>query len=289
MAAETGAGIERLEAVGLALGRVDHFPDVDAHAVAEDGKLVDEADVDVAVGVLEDLFHLGNGRRGHLVDRRFENGLVHGRGDLGAFARAAADDLGGILRFIDQVARIDALGREGKVEVHAALEAGLFEDGAAQLFGRAGIRCGFKHDEHVLMDVRHDALRGGADVADVRLLMGVERRRHADAHAVALRRVGKVGRGDELSGLNERFEILVDHIADIVLPGVDHVYLFLLHIKAVDLEARLCLLHRERQTDIAETDNAECGFSREQLFLESHRYFLDSVTKLKLLIFLTYK
>lgn len=229
VAAETGAGIERLEAVGLAFGRVDHFPDVDAHPVAENGKLIDEADVHVAVGVLEDLLHLGDGGRGDFIDRRFKDGLIHGRGDLGALGRAAADDLGGVLRFIDQVARIYSLGREGKIEVLAALETGLFEDGLAKLLGRAGIRRGFEHDEHVLMDVRHDALRGGADVADVRLLVSVERRRHADAHAVALRHIGKVGRGNELSGLDKRFEILVHHIADIVLAGVDHVPLFLLH------------------------------------------------------------
>jgi len=110
--------------------------------------------------------------------------------------------------------------------------------------------------------------------------VSVERRRHADAHAVALRRVGKIGRGNELSGLDKRFEILVHHIADIVLAGVDHVHLFLLHIKAVDLEAGLRLLHSERQADIAETDNAERGLTSEQFFFESHVYFLDSVTKL---------
>ena len=130
------------------------------------------------------------------------------------------------------------------------------------------------------MDVRHDALRGGADVADVRLLVSVERRRHADAHAVALRRVGKVGRGDELSGLDERFEILVHHIANVVFTGVDHIHFFFLHVKAIDLEAGLRLFHRKRQADVAKADNAESSFSGKQFFLESHMYFLDSVTKL---------
>ena len=61
--AQPGPGIERLEAERLGLGRVDHFPDVDAHAVVEHLQLVDQGDVDGAVGVLQDLAGLGDLRR----------------------------------------------------------------------------------------------------------------------------------------------------------------------------------------------------------------------------------
>ena len=72
VAAEAGAWLERREAERLRRRRVDHFPDVDVHAVAELRELVDERDVDGAVDVLEQLRQLGRvGRRDlvHRVDR----------------------------------------------------------------------------------------------------------------------------------------------------------------------------------------------------------------------------
>ena len=60
MPAQPRPGIKRLEAERLGLGRVDHFPDVDAHAVEEHLQLVDQRDVHGAVGVFEDLAGLGH-------------------------------------------------------------------------------------------------------------------------------------------------------------------------------------------------------------------------------------
>ena len=48
---------------GLVAGRVDHFPHVDAQPVAHQRDLVDQADVDGAERVLEQLDHLGHARR----------------------------------------------------------------------------------------------------------------------------------------------------------------------------------------------------------------------------------
>ena len=64
-----GPGIERHEAERLGLGGVDHFPHVDAHAMAHQRQLVDQADVDGAEGVLEQLHHLGDARRADRDDR----------------------------------------------------------------------------------------------------------------------------------------------------------------------------------------------------------------------------
>ena len=121
VAAEARARIERLEAVRLRLCRLDDLPDVDAHAVADDGHFVGEADVDVAVRVLEQLLHLRDGRGADLVHAAFEHMAVQRRGDLGAVLSDAADDLRGILCLILLIAGIDALGREREVEVLAAL------------------------------------------------------------------------------------------------------------------------------------------------------------------------
>ena len=67
-----GPGIVGHEAERLGGGRADHLVDVDAHAVGDDLHLVDEADVDRAVDVFEQLGQLGGAGRAHrhhLVDR----------------------------------------------------------------------------------------------------------------------------------------------------------------------------------------------------------------------------
>ena len=72
VAAEARAGIERHEAERLRLGRVDHFPDVDAEVVRHQRNLVDEADVHRAEGVFQQLHHLRHARRAdrhHLAPR----------------------------------------------------------------------------------------------------------------------------------------------------------------------------------------------------------------------------
>ena len=68
VAAEAGAGIERHEAEGLGLRRLDHLPDVDAHRVVDDLQLVDEGDVDRAEDVLRQLDGLGGRRAGDRHD-----------------------------------------------------------------------------------------------------------------------------------------------------------------------------------------------------------------------------
>ena len=59
VSAHAGARVEAHEPVGLGRGRVDDLPDVDAHAIGEHRKLVDERDVDRAEDVLEQLGQLG--------------------------------------------------------------------------------------------------------------------------------------------------------------------------------------------------------------------------------------
>jgi len=52
------ARVERLEPERLGPGGLDHVPQVDAQLVAEPGHLVDQRDVDVPVGVLQQLGRL---------------------------------------------------------------------------------------------------------------------------------------------------------------------------------------------------------------------------------------
>src|SRR5207253_1274411 len=58
VSAQAGAGVEGLEAERLGPRRLDHLPHVDAHAFKDHLQLVDQGDVDGAVGVLQDLARL---------------------------------------------------------------------------------------------------------------------------------------------------------------------------------------------------------------------------------------
>ena len=76
MTTQTRARIERRETVRLRLGRIDDLPYVDAHAIAQHGHLIHQADVHVAVCVLQDLLHLGHRRAGHLGHAAIKHRLV---------------------------------------------------------------------------------------------------------------------------------------------------------------------------------------------------------------------
>ncbi len=62
VAAEARAGIKRHEAERLGGGGIDDFPHIDIHARRHDGEFVDEADVDHAEGIFEQLDHFGHAR-----------------------------------------------------------------------------------------------------------------------------------------------------------------------------------------------------------------------------------
>lgn len=53
VAAEPGAGVERHETKRLGFGRLDDFPNVDAHGVVDNLELVDQSDVDRSKDVFE--------------------------------------------------------------------------------------------------------------------------------------------------------------------------------------------------------------------------------------------
>ncbi len=61
--ADAGAGLEDVDP-RMAVGELDHFPHVHPHRVGDDRKLVGEGDVDVAIGVFDQLGHLGAARIG---------------------------------------------------------------------------------------------------------------------------------------------------------------------------------------------------------------------------------
>src|SRR5262249_35421375 len=93
VAAPAGAPVEGPEAERLGPGRLDHLPDVDPHARVDHLELVDQGDVDGAVGVLEDLAGLGDFEAANGNDADDHLGIERS-GQLEAGGIEAADDLG---------------------------------------------------------------------------------------------------------------------------------------------------------------------------------------------------
>ena len=91
VAPETGARVEGHEPERLRLGRVHHFPDVDAQRLAHQRELVDESDVDRPERVLEELHHLGDAWRADRNDR-LDRSLIERLGQAGTGRGHAADD-----------------------------------------------------------------------------------------------------------------------------------------------------------------------------------------------------
>ncbi len=126
VAADARTRAEGHEAERLGRGRVDHFPDVQAHPLAQQSQLVDEGDVDTAEDVLEQLGKLGGVRRGeryHALVDVLEEALGSGR----SLRRRAADQPGHVASGAGRIARVDPLGGEGEVEVLAGDEARLLQ------------------------------------------------------------------------------------------------------------------------------------------------------------------
>ena len=67
----------------------------------------------------------------------------------------------------------------------------------------------------------------------------------------------------------EGLQILVDHVPDIVVAGVDHVDLFLLYIETDDSEARLGLFHSQGKAHIAQSDDAQSRLTGKQFVLKT--------------------
>ena len=101
------------------------------------------------------------------------------------------------------------------------------------------------------MDVLGDALRRRFHVADIRLLVRVERRRHANRDGVDVRDELKIARRTQAARFDLFLQGLADNVADIVVAGVDHVDLRLLHVEADRFIPCAREFHRQRQADVA--------------------------------------
>jgi len=153
--------------------------------VADDGHFVGKGAIDDPEGVLEDLGHLRFLRGGDGKNWCLENCLVEGLGVFRTGGGAPAHHFGSVLCLIEEVAGVDPLGGEGKVEVLPHGEALSLEDRLEDLLGGAGPGGGLEDHEHVLVGVLGHGTGGGLHVGHIGLLVVVQRSGNADGDHVA--------------------------------------------------------------------------------------------------------
>lgn len=240
--------------VPLAAGGLQHGLGVDAHLVEDDGQLVDEGDVDVALGVLDDLGGFGHLDAFGLVGADDDDLAVELVDQLGHFGGGAGGDLldGGDAVFL--VARVDALGAVAGVEVDVEFEAGkLLQHRDAVFLSGAGVDRGFVDDDVALLEHLADGLAGLDQRGEVGLLVLVDGGGDGDDEGVAGGEVLQVGAVLQAGGFAQFF---VGDLEGGVVAGLEGVDAGLVDVEADD-GALLGEFDRERQADVTEADDGE--------------------------------
>ncbi len=258
MSADARPRIEGLESERLGLRGVDGGPQVDAELVGEHGHLVHQGDVDVAVGVLEQLGHLrlaGADRRDHGVDDL----AVELDRASGALLGEAANDLRGVADAVHGIARVDALRRVGEVEVDPRGEPTLgLENRADDVVGRTRIGRGLQHHERAGAQGVPDRQRGRGHRTEVGRGVLTEGGRHTDHDDIGDREGRGVRSGDE-AVLVHRHDVGVGQVVDVAVALVEPGDGVASDVEAGDVEPGGHCLLGERHTDIAEADDGEFG------------------------------
>ena len=230
-------------------GGVDGLPHVDAEIGGEHGQLVDEGDVHVPEGVLQQLGELslaGAGHRHRVLDDRVVEALdcrqrllVH-----------AGDDLGGVHERVLLVARVDPLGAVAEVEVVAGHEAGgVFQDRPEQLLGRAWVGGRLEDDGGAGAQEAPESGRRRLDVRQVRIALPQRGRHGHDGDVESCARLG-FGRGLVASRLECRVQHFFGDVFDIGLAGRQALDAIFRHVVTDDAVPDVHRSHCQRQADV---------------------------------------
>ena len=240
--------------VPLGARRLQHFLGVDAEAMEDQGQLVDQRDVQIALGVLDHLGRLGHpdrtGPAGAGTDDRSIK-PVDERSDLG---RRAGRDLHDVRQSVLLVTGIDALGAVAHEKIPVEGQTGrLLEHRHANLFGGTGIDRRFVDHHVALGQLGADRAAGRLQRMEIRALVVVDRGRHRDD-------IGVAGHQRFRFGGERQMPCVRKHLCAGLPRGIDAIPQ-LPDPLGVDVETdRLCLLakfHGKRQADIAKPDDCQ--------------------------------
>lgn len=243
--------------VPLGARGLEHVQGVDAEPVEDDGQLVHERDVQVALGVLDDLGGLGllDGRRG--VHARSDDGTVE-RGDpVQGFRTVARHHLGDAGQGVLPVAGVDALGRVAHEKVLPPGQPALpLQDGHAHFLGHAWVHRGLEdHHGPRLQVAPHDPGRA-LHRREVRPPVLADGSRHGHDDEIRLLQARGVRGRLEMHGRRKPGGVHFAHGVD-VAPVVRHLPLGQIEPDGPEAFPEL---DRQRQPDIPKPDNGNDGF-----------------------------
>ena len=260
VAANTRAGLQDVDP-RMAVGQPDHFPDVQPHAVRHDRQFVGEGNVDVAIGVLDQLGHLGRAGIGGDAGSPHET-LVEGQGLAGAARSDAPDRTVVVDQFLKDAARQHAFRAIGDGDIGgAASKAGAaqvrpqFGDQIAQGLRRADRRGRFQDDHVAGLEHRGNRAPGRQHEAEVGGVVGIEWRRHGNDENIGwLHRTtgGKQAATDD--SMDQTVEIGLLDVDRAPVDRLDHLGR---NIDAQHPAAGTGDHRRRRQADIAQPDDAD--------------------------------
>ena len=123
------------------------------------------------------------------------------------------------------------------------------EDGNQDFFGGAGIGGALQNDQLARAQVWSDGARRLLDVAEVGLMIAVQRRGDADDDGVHLGDLGVGGGGAEASGMSLD-DLAAGNARDVGVARVQRLDLAGIHVKAGDAETLLAEKQDQRQPNI---------------------------------------
>ena len=262
MPADAGARLQDVHA-RVPVGEADHFPHIEAHAVRHDRKLVGEGNVHIAVGVFDQLGHLGRARIGGDAGPAHET-LVECQRLASATRCDAADRAVVVGQLFQNASGQHPLRAVGDRDVRRlAGQAGELEirtqprHQVAHHLGRADGACRFE-DHHVAsLEHARDFAGSSLHVGNIRRVVTVlgERRRHRDHEDVGR---FDLGRGAQQAALDDALHKAIEiDFLDMDLAAVDRIDYALRHIEAEHRAARAGNDRGGRKSDIAQADNAD--------------------------------
>ena len=254
------AGAERQE-VPFGAGRFEHVQGVDAEAVEQDRQVVDQGDVEVALGVFDHLGRLGHLDAGGLVGAGGDDARVQrideiggGRGGAGGHLEDGGDAVG-LVAGVDALGRVahGEGGRTGAGRGFIAQAGDALQDRDAGFLGAAGVDGGFV--DHRVAGLEHlaDGLAGLDQRGQVRAPGGVDRGGNGDDVDVAGRDVLQLVGEGQAGGLGQQLRLHFQGGVVALAQFGD--------AAGVDVEADgvvpLAEFHRQRQADIAQSDDGD--------------------------------
>jgi len=240
--------------VPLAAGGFEDFESVYAEAMEYQREFIHQSDVEVALGVLNDLCRFGYLDGTGLVRAGGDDAAIQGIDKVGDFRSRAGGDLLDGGQAVLLVAGVDALGAVAGKEIAIEAQTGMFfQQGNANFFGGAGIDGGFVDDDGALGHDLANRFRCLDQGIEVRPLGIVDRGGHGDDEDAAIPQLFGVGGEAELIGIGQfgGFDF-----AGTVAAGLEFVDTALLDVEAADRKL-LAEFDSQRQADIAETDDGD--------------------------------